>query len=288
MVPNSHSRNRVRRWTITGLVLTILKQLGAMSPMIQKLILHLAQPMILGGLFLVGIILSDHPLSFIGVGFLTFFLIGYVSRAIWKDSEEKEEMNQILEAIQRENEVRQVQLQIEQETNQKESNSGRENSSGSSENPPFPSHQSEESSSVGIHRHFSGSYLEGGSAENSERDSLSSRGRRYSSSTDDVKALYFSKPTSANRNRTNSMESTGSLPFRIRGTSMDSVGSGDFVWRSPSYQADYFNDLIIDEEEDNDQSSKYENENGSEDTSDDSNNEEDQEVILKEFEVSKL
>lgn len=59
---------RVRHFTFTSILFTLLQQLGSISPSIQRIILHILQPLILSALYFISVILRDHPYSLIGVG----------------------------------------------------------------------------------------------------------------------------------------------------------------------------------------------------------------------------
>jgi hypothetical protein len=219
--------------------------------------------MLCGGLFLLGYLMNRHPLSFIALGVLIIWIVVLIVRAIWKDHLEKKENELILETLQEESRRK------EKRKSEREGTGGGEEAVvgrrpgdddfDDQDVPPLPSpsplaRESSHSSSYSGGRPGSNS-IDGSDRESFSRDSFSSRGRRYSSSAEDLRASYLGKPSSATggggRNRVNSVESTGSLPYRLRGSSVDSVGSGgpDYIWRSPSHQADFFNDLIIDEME---------------------------------------
>ena len=230
--PNRH----IRRFTLSSLVLTLFQQLGSLSPTLQRLILHIIQPMICGGLFLLGYLMNRYPLSFIALGVLLIGFFSLLFRALWNDHLEKKENEFVLET-----------LQEEARKKEKSGGVGRDRNSGQ-DIPSLPS----PSPSPLVRESSHGSGRSGSnSVDGSDRDSFSSRERRYSSSAEDFRASYLGKPsslTSGGRDRVNSAESSGSLPYRMRGSSVDSVGSGsEAIWRSPSNQAEYFNELVIDE-----------------------------------------
>ena len=54
-------RNRMKRLTILGIFILFLQRLGAYSPALQKFILHLLQPLVLGGICFIGYQLSKDP-----------------------------------------------------------------------------------------------------------------------------------------------------------------------------------------------------------------------------------
>lgn len=62
-----------------------------MSPSIQRLILHLLQPLVLGALFYLGMVLQNHPLSLIGVGILFIAVVISVIYSLQSDEREKKE-----------------------------------------------------------------------------------------------------------------------------------------------------------------------------------------------------
>lgn len=82
---------RVRHFTFTSILFTLLQQLGSISPSIQRIILHILQPLILSALYFISVILRDHPYSLIGVGII--FIVGfiYIISSIYKDRVELEE-----------------------------------------------------------------------------------------------------------------------------------------------------------------------------------------------------
>jgi hypothetical protein len=219
-----------------------------MSPTLQRLILHLLQPMVYGGLFLLGFIMRRYPLSFIGLAVVVLVITGLIVRALRKDRLEKEENELILETLQEERRRQQEEEEEKRKKEKREERQDQQDQEFDSEIPPSlpsPSLLARETS-----HGSSGGRPSSNSFDGSDRESLSSRGRRYSSSAEDLRASYLLKAgVGGGRNRVNSVESTGSLPFRVRGSSMDSVGSENFVWRSPSYPTEYFNDLILDERE---------------------------------------
>jgi hypothetical protein len=63
------------RLFVSLVVLDCLRSLGAVNPALQKFIVHNLQPLVLGALFLFGMILAQHPYSFIGVAML-LLLVG--------------------------------------------------------------------------------------------------------------------------------------------------------------------------------------------------------------------
>jgi hypothetical protein len=288
--PPPPSSRRVRRFTLTAVVLNLLQQLGSLSPTLQRLILHTIQPMICGGLFLLGYLMNRHPLSFIALGVVIIGFVVLILRAVWKDYLEKKENELILETLQEESRRKQE----NRNGNEREGGGGVEGLEGKpagddsdfsdEEIPPLPSPSplARDSSRSSSHSGRPGS----NSIDGSDRESFSSRGRRYSSSAEDLRASYLGAPSSlatgGGRNRVNSVESTGSLPYRMRGSSVDSVGSGpDSIWRSPSFQTEYFNELIIDEREerssDDQQQGSYGRLSPEEDSEEKSEEEDDQE-----------
>jgi hypothetical protein len=74
-----------------SLLFALLQQLGSMSPSLQRVLIHLLQPIVLGALFYLGVVLSDHPLSFIGVGVLCLGLVAYIANLIRKERLENAE-----------------------------------------------------------------------------------------------------------------------------------------------------------------------------------------------------
>jgi hypothetical protein len=84
----------VRRFAWTSLLFAALQQLGSMSPSLQRMLIHILQPIVLGAFFYLGVLLSGHPLSFIGVGALCLGLVAYIANSIRKDRLEDAEAPQ--------------------------------------------------------------------------------------------------------------------------------------------------------------------------------------------------
>jgi hypothetical protein len=89
LTSSASSNRRVRRFTLTAAVITLLQQLGAMSPTLQRLFLHIAQPTVFGGLFMIGLLMTRHPLSFIGAGVVTLVGLAVVLRSLTQDRIER-------------------------------------------------------------------------------------------------------------------------------------------------------------------------------------------------------
>jgi hypothetical protein len=89
--PSGSSRSRVRRYTLSAVVVTLLQQLGSVSPTLQRLILHVVQPVVFGGIFLLGYLMAEHPLSFIGAGVVLLGIIFLIYRAIAEDRSERDD-----------------------------------------------------------------------------------------------------------------------------------------------------------------------------------------------------
>jgi hypothetical protein len=80
-----NQRKKRRRFTLITVFVLFLQQLGAASPSIQKFILHIFQPLVLGGIFFFGMILTKHPSYLIGVSILSvlgFLRVGYI---FWRE-----------------------------------------------------------------------------------------------------------------------------------------------------------------------------------------------------------
>jgi hypothetical protein len=84
------NHRRMRRFVLTTFLFTALQRLGSLSPSLQRVFIHLVQPISLGGLFYVGVLLTAHPLSFIGVGALLVALIVSLVNSIRRDRQEEE------------------------------------------------------------------------------------------------------------------------------------------------------------------------------------------------------
>jgi cbb3-type cytochrome oxidase subunit 3 len=244
-----------------------------MSPTFQRLFLQIVQPMVFGGLFLVGMMMTRHPLSFLGAGVLVLIFIGSIARAMWKDRQERLENEEYL-TLQRQ-EVNREQQQQEQQEREKEGRVMEKERRAENEiyplGYPLPGEREEKAGDgemraavapappvaavVGRGRAYSEDFNESlsdaeflsESNSNSDLDSVFSR-RRLSSTDESLLGVnQLRSPTHA-RPRGNSVESTGSFPYRMRGSSMDSIDSGEFIWRGVSQQTEFFNGSIISEE----------------------------------------
>jgi hypothetical protein len=88
---SSRTRQRVRRFTVSAAVMTLFQQLGAMSPALQRFFLHIAQPTVFGGLLMIGLLMTHHPLSFIAAGVLVVLAVVAMARSLSRDLTEREE-----------------------------------------------------------------------------------------------------------------------------------------------------------------------------------------------------
>lgn len=229
------TRRRYRRYTLTAVISLLFQHLGAMSPSIQRFILHMTQPMIFGGLFLVGIIMRKYPLSFIAVGVAFLALVITGGRSIWKDLREEKENVIMIDRVDVNNSAKAGMHLIDQKSLHISDNDHPEKSLVGI--VPVPSKLS-----------FSDSIGDADGDNQSDRDSVTGLRRRLSSA-DDILATYQSKSSPTHRNRGGSVDSSTSLPYRGRGSSADSSDSThDFIWRNVSQPGEYFNDLIISEE----------------------------------------
>jgi hypothetical protein len=78
---------------MTALFFTLIQQLCSISPSFQRLLIHLLQPMVLGGLYYIGVILRRHPLSFIGVGGVVVISVIYIIYSLWKEQMKEEDQS---------------------------------------------------------------------------------------------------------------------------------------------------------------------------------------------------
>lgn len=84
-VSDPSTSRRVRRFTLTSLLFILLQQLGSLNPTVQRLILHISQPIIFGGIFLVLLLMSSYPLSFLGLAFVVCCVVILAVRSINED-----------------------------------------------------------------------------------------------------------------------------------------------------------------------------------------------------------
>jgi Ca2+/Na+ antiporter len=236
------STKRIRRFTMTALVFSLLQYLGSMSPSIQRLILHLIQPLVLGALFYFGMVLQNHPLSLIGVGALLIAVILYVIYSLRKDEMEKEEADKFVS----------VAPSLNPSTTARKSNPspvaiGRVSSKKVLFAPPSPTSQAQRQ---GGHQEDDGK--EDGKEEEEIQwsDEISERNRKSSLSGDFSSAGVWS---------------THSGDGRSRGYSMDSLRSSDsdytsfYIRNLPSLEsADENSNESLDENSESNESSEEE------------------------------
>lgn len=73
-----HNCRKDIRLFLSLVILNFMQSLGAMNPALQKFILHNLQPLLLGSLFLLGLVLVAHPLAFAGVGLILLVGVAYL------------------------------------------------------------------------------------------------------------------------------------------------------------------------------------------------------------------
>jgi hypothetical protein len=79
----ARSFQRVKRFTVTALVMSLLQRLGAMSPTLQRVAIHTMQPLIMSVVFVVAFLLIAHPWLFpVFLPFMAY--ICYCIYASWK------------------------------------------------------------------------------------------------------------------------------------------------------------------------------------------------------------
>lgn len=79
--------NRAKYVTISGMLFSFLQRLGATNSFLQKLILHILQPIILFFLLFLRILYDTVPYVFYSSLFLIFLFIGYSFWNIWHELE---------------------------------------------------------------------------------------------------------------------------------------------------------------------------------------------------------
>jgi hypothetical protein len=230
-------RQRRRQYTLTAFVLFLFQQIGSLAPGVQRLIVHIIQPMVFGGLILVGVMMMRYPLSFLGFAGLLLLLLGSVARSVWNEWREKQE-NESLEA---EEELRNRELERDVGKKLEEEKCGDVvEGKGLGQNVErAPSSSDLNRSPRG--RAYSEDILESEGDGDRDSSSISSSRQRFSSSD------RFDSPTHYRSNSIDSSDSS-SLPYRRRTSSADSFDP-TCIWRNVSQPTEFFNNLIIDEEE---------------------------------------
>lgn len=72
----SWSQGRVRRFTVTALTTALLQYLGALSPTLQRVMIHSMQPLVLSAMYFVFDLMLRNPFYFLPFGALVFY-VGY-------------------------------------------------------------------------------------------------------------------------------------------------------------------------------------------------------------------
>jgi hypothetical protein len=73
--PWSRSNNRVKRFTLYTVFISLMQQLGATSPTLQRVLIHSIQPFLVSAFFLVLVVFRDHPWYAVIVAPFTVYLI---------------------------------------------------------------------------------------------------------------------------------------------------------------------------------------------------------------------
>jgi len=85
--PWSRSRSRVGRFTVSTVLVGILQRLGAMSPTVQRVVIHTLQPLVVSAIFLSTVVLRKHPLFICILVPLVLYIIYVVRRDLEIESD---------------------------------------------------------------------------------------------------------------------------------------------------------------------------------------------------------
>lgn len=228
--PSTSSRQRVRRYTLTALIIASLQSLGSMSPTLQRLMIHIIQPVVFGGILLLGLLMKDHPLSFLGAGVLVVLVLFYVIRSIKQDQLEREMETNVPEKS--DSEFQMPMLRKTPHIIQPQAVDNLESIRDICE-----SKEENRVANVSSPRGRSVSYSSE-CGDDHQQESDMSRRRNLSTSSEE---LYFA---SLRRRRGESIESTSSsLPDRLRGSSFDFPVRGEVIWSESPHQTEDYHDL---------------------------------------------
>ena len=87
----SWSTGRARRFTVTAITTTILQYLGALSPTLQRVMIHSLQPLVMSGIYFIFDYLLNNPLYFIPLGCMVCYLTYLLIESKLRDRHEAED-----------------------------------------------------------------------------------------------------------------------------------------------------------------------------------------------------
>lgn len=258
---------RLRRFTFMSLFYTFLQQLGSISPSIQRVILHIVQPLLLSALYFISVILRKHPFSLIGVGILFIIGIYYIISSIYKDRIELEENMKHQESIKvieqkpivpqfnnSSTSILPPSVSYESPKNKKNNNNSNNNSNNILNSFDENENKDNNNDDDGNENDDNNNKNDGKNGINDENcwsDEFIERNRR-TSSCEDVSS-FFGRDSRSNT----------TLSHRLRLSSIDSSNSDFLIKRSPSdLYTDSSNPFVFPlDEDENNQEHENENEN---------------------------
>jgi hypothetical protein len=187
------SRSRTRQYTLAAMLVTVLQSVGALSPSIQKLVIHTVQPFVVSSLYLLFHVLRAHPIMLTLVASVAVFGAGYTIWGYLRDSsQETEEQNRIFP-------IREIQTEIA--ANGSESVAHHENINSFevvSVQAPSQKHPQAPPPRVHLERDFSSNYMTGTDSHQAERQPSSDGSSSESNDSDyHVLAICLPNPSSS-------------------------------------------------------------------------------------------